>query len=569
MKKGILITIIVVVLILVVLALGVGYIYIQFNKEPYIPEHSFLQIDFNGPIVEVNPSVFSNDLSIKDLWFHIKRAKIDPRIEGIILKISYIKSGMATMADIGKLVKDFKRSGKKVVAYLESGGIKEYYLATFADKVYVFKGGFLFLKGLAAEAMFLKNTLSKLGIQAQIFHIGDYKTASNMFTEDRMTPAHRESLEKLLDDMYYSTLSGIAENRNLSVETVEKIFEKSPIDHQSYLDAKLIDAVVYEDEVIDKTTGGFPPVPFEIYKETTSPRPYKGMNKIAVIFANGEIHSGESGKKSLFGDEVLGSETLVEYLKEVRKNRFVKAVVLRVNSPGGSALASEAIRREAQLLSREKPLVISMADMAASGGYWLSMSSSHLMALPQTITGSIGVITGKFILKNLYNKIGVNKEMVKTTENADIYWDYRQFTPEEEAKLMNMMGYMYQEFLKIVSKNRGMKIEEVDEIGQGRVWAGISALNLKLIDKMGGLDDAIKEAEKLAQIPDQQTFGIKIYPRKKSFLETIFQLVESKGNVKASAIRIETDPLQSLEKKLCMYKKFFPAVIIPYKIDLQ
>ena len=568
MKKGVLITILVIVLFLVLLALGAGYIYMQLNREPYVAENSILTINFNGPIVDVEQSVFSKDLSIKELWFHLKRAKIDPRINGLLLKISYINAGLAKVEDIGRLIKDFRESGKKVTAFIESGGIKEYYLATFADKVYLFKGGFLFLKGLAVEAMFLKNTLQKLGIEAQLLHIGEYKTAVNLFTEDRMTPPHKESLEKLVGDIYQSTLEGIAAHRHLDIASVKQIFAESPISNQAYLEAKLIDGIRYEDEILNDSSEDLNRISFDLYRETTSPKPYKGLNKVAVIFASGEIHSGKSGSKSIFGDEVLGSDTIVDYLRAAKRNRFIKAVVLRVDSPGGSALASDAIRREAELLAREKPLVISMSDLAASGGYWLSMSTPHVVALPQTITGSIGVLSGKFVLKELYDKIGINKEMVKTSPYADIFWDYQEFTPEEENKMMTMMETLYQTFLEVVAKNRKMTTQEVDQVARGRVWSGSSALKLKLVEKLGGLNEALTEAWELARIPADEQFGIKIYPKKRTFFDMLFELMGSKAKT-GGALEVDTDPLHSLETKLNRYKKFFPALMMPYKISIQ
>jgi protease-4 len=285
MKKGVLITILVIVIFLIFLALVGGYIYMQFTREPYIPKNSMLQIDLSGPIVDVDQEVFSTSLSFKDLWYHIKRAKIDPRIKGIVMKIGYMKTGLAKIEDMGRLIKDFKKSGKKVIAYIESGGIKEYYLSTFADEIYLFKGGYLFLKGLAAEAVFIKNTLNKLGIQAQLFRIGEYKTAVNMFTQEQMTPPHKESLERLLGDIYASTLAGIAKNRKLDIQQVKKIIDESPIANQTYLEAKLIDDILYEDEIFADSKEKYITVSFNIYRETKSPRPYEGVKKIAVILS--------------------------------------------------------------------------------------------------------------------------------------------------------------------------------------------------------------------------------------------------------------------------------------------
>jgi protease-4 len=561
MKKGVLITIFVLVIFMVFLALVGGFIYMQLTREPYIPQNSYLEINFSQCIVDNDTAAFSKMDAIRDFWYQIKRAKIDNRIKGIILKIPPLCAGFAKIEDIGRSIEDFKKSGKKVIAYIEDGGIREYYLATFADKIYVFKGSYLFLKGLASEAMFLKNTLSKLGIEAEMFHIGEYKTAGNTFTKDHMTPAHKEAIEKLLQDIYNYTLHQIAARRNVDAGLVKAIFEESPISNEKYLHARLIDRIVYEDEILKELGTEYNPVSFQTYKQTTKPRPYPGRKKIAVIFASGEIHSGKSGGKSLFGSEIIGSGTVSRHLKIARKNPSVKAVVLRIDSPGGSARAAEEIRRETELLAKEKPLVISMSDLAASGGYWISMSSSHVMALPQTITGSIGVVFGKFVMKGLYDKIGIDKEIVKTSKYADLFTDYRRFNQDEIAKMSGLMNDVYAFFLEIVSKNRQMKIEAVDKIARGRVWSGTSAIELNLVDKLGGLNEAIEEARKLAKIPASEKVGIKIYPREKTLMDFIFELLGTR--VKAS------EPIHTLEAKINRYKNFFPALLVPYKVTIN
>ncbi len=563
MKKGILITILVLVLVVVFLALIGGFIYMQFNREPDIPQHSYLKIEMSGAIVDSDTSPMSKKLSVRDLWYHLKRAKIDSRIQGILLKISYPNTGFAKIDDIGRLLNDFKKSGKKVYAFIEGADLLGYYLASFADKVYVFKGGDIFLTGLATEAMFLKNTFSKLGVAADLFHIGEYKTASNMFTEDRMTPPHKESMEKLLDDIFTSVLEGIAANRKLNVATVRTLVDNSPIRNQEYLDAKLIDGILYEDELlkIASPREDMELVDFKLYTETRDPLPFEGSKKIAVIFASGEINNGKSGGRSIFGGDVLGADTVAAHLKMARKNPYIKAVVLRVDSPGGSASASDVIRREAELVAKVKPLIISMSDLAASGGYWLSMSGTKIFALPATITGSIGVVTGKFVLKGLYDKVGINKEMITTSKYAGMFTDYREFSPEERAKIMEMMNGIYQSFLEVVSKNRKLKVEDVDKIAKGRVWAGNSALKLKLVDQLGGLDDALNEAKKMAKISANEPIGVSVYPRKQSMLDMIMDLVGSKTEM--------TNPIASVEATLEMYKKFFPAMIMPYKLSIQ
>mgnify|MGYP001140575357 CR=1 FL=1 len=559
MKKGVLIAILVLVLIIVFLVLTVGYVYMQFTREPYIAENSILKIDLTGEIVDSDDSFFSKKYSIRDLWYHVQRAKHDKRIKGIMLKISYLQTGYAKIEDVGRIFADFRQSGKKVVAYIEGGELKEYFLATFADKVFAFNGASLILNGLAAEAIFLKETFAKIGIRAEYYHIGKYKTAANMFTEEGLTPAHEESLQKLIDDIFEAVLQKIALNRNIDKEVVRRQVEDFSFTCDGYVKAKLIDKLLYEDEVIKEFSGDCKLLDFNIYKETTSPLPYLGRDRVAVIFASGEIRSGHSGGQALLGGSVLGSDTLGGQLRAVSKNPMVKAVVLRVDSPGGSPFASDAIRREAELLIEKKPLVISMSDVAASGGYQISLSSSKTLALPETITGSIGVLGGKFIFKELYKKIGIKKATLKTTQYADWFSDYRPFSNDEKTKLMGLMRNIYDSFVGMVAKSRKLKVEEVEEIAQGRVWSGQAALELNLVDQAGGLLDAIAEAKKLAGIPPEQKVGVSIYPRKKSLWDMVNEYIGSQGG----------NPLLHIKTELNMYKKFFPALLMPYKLQIN
>ena len=559
MKRGALITLLVVIVILLGLFIIGGFIYLQFNQEPYVPEKAYLKIELSGPLADTTPSRFpgisSAAISIQDLWYQLERAAIDERIKGVLLRISYLETGFAKIEEIGRLLKNFSRSKKLVMAFIIDGGLKEYYLASFADKVIMFKGGMLSISGIGAEAVFLKNTLSKLGIQAQIFHIGDYKTASNTFSEDHMTPAHRESMQALIDDLYRAVIAGIAANRKLDAREVKKVLDQSPLALEEYVKMKMIDSLGYEDELHGLLKSQYPEVSFKTYAKTKAPLPFNGAKKIAVIFAAGEINMGRSGSQSLLGGDVLGADTLAEQLRQARNNYAVKAVVLRVDSPGGSAVASDVILREAELLARKKPLVISMSDLAASGGYWISMSAQKIFAWPETITGSIGIISGKFVLKGLYDKLGINKEIVKTSEFAGMYSDYQPFSDREKEKIMADMQKIYGEFLKKVADNRKIALTEVDKIARGRVWSGQAALGLRLVDGLGGLNEALAEAKKLAHIPLIEKIGVRIYPQKKSFWEMLFELADVKAQ----------NPLD-VQARLEVYKRFFPAMTMPFLI---
>ena len=559
MKRSALIVLLVVIVILLGLFIIGGFIYMQFNQEPYIPEKAVLKIELSGPLADAStsrfPGISSTAISIQDLWYQLERAASDERIKGVLLRISYLETGFAKIEEIGRLLKKFSRSKKPVLAFIVDGGLKEYYLASVADKGIMFKGGSLSISGIGAEALFLKNTLSKLGIQAEFFHIGDYKTASNTFNEDHMTPAHRESMQALIDDLYQAVISGIAVNRKLDAGEVKKIVDQSPLPQEEYVKAKMIDSLGYEDELHGLLNAQYPEVSFRTYAKTSAPLPFSGAKKIAVIFASGEIHMGRSGGQSLLGGEVLGADTLAEQLRQARNNYAVKAVVLRVDSPGGSAVASDVILREAELLSRKKPLVISMSDLAASGGYWISLSAQKIFAQPQTITGSIGVLFGKFVLKGLYDKLGINKEIIKTSEFAAMYSDYTPFSDREKQKIMADMRRIYDEFLKKVANNRKLAVADVEKIAQGRVWSGKAALALKLVDGLGGLNEALAEAKKLAHIQPSEKVGVRIYPQKKTFWEMLLSLADVKAE----------NPLD-VQARLQVYKRFFPAMAMPFTI---
>jgi protease-4 len=559
MKRGALIALLVIIVILLGLFILGGFIYLQFNQEPYVPEKAYLKIDLSGPVVEAVPTRFpgltGSALSIQDLWYNLERAARDPRIQGVLLRVHYLDTGFAKVEEIGRLIRKFAAGKKPVAAIILDGGLKEYYLASFADKVIVFRGTMLSLSGIGAEAVFLKNTLSKLGVQAEIFHIGEYKTASNTFTEERMTPAHRESTQALIDDLYQAVIAGIAANRRLGAAAVREVIDRSPLPPEEYVKAKLVDSLGSEDDLYKLMPATYPEVDFRSYAKTRSPLPFSGAKKIAVIFASGEINMGRSGGRSLFGDDVLGADTLAEQLRQARNNFAVKAVVLRVDSPGGSAVASDVILREAELLAQKKPLVISMSDMAASGGYWITLSAQKIFAEPETITGSIGVISGKFVLKGLYDKLGINKEILKTSPYAGMYSDYQPFSEAEKQKVLADMERIYGDFVRKVAANRKLSVAEVDRIARGRVWSGQAALRLRLVDGLGGLGDALAEARKLARIPLREGVGVRIYPQRKSFWDLIFELADARAD----------NPLD-VQARLRPYARFFPALALPFTL---
>lgn len=564
MKRGLIIALLAVASFFLLIFLVGGFIYFQLTSEPKVPDNVFLTIDLNQPVVDHETSPLEKNLALSDLWIQIRRAEQDSRIQGLLIQIDYLSGTSAAFEEIGSMLRHFRQtSGKPVISYIVNGGLRDLYLSSFADKVYAFKGNDLFISGLAGQATFIRKTLDLLGVQSEFFHIGAYKTASNMYTHSEMTPEHRESFTQFFGDLHQSMVKGIAVNRNLDAQSVEMAVQDSPINTRAYLEAGLLDGICYPDEVL-KLSGYEHAVPFplETYMKTSVPRPFTGKETVALVFCEGEIHQGNSGKGGLFGDKIMGAGTVAAQLRRIRKNPRIKAVVLRINSPGGSALASDLIFREAELLAKEKPLVVSMGGMAASGGYWMSMPARHIVSNSLTVTGSIGVLFGKFNLKGFYDKIGITKETIKTSPFADIFSDYRSFSDEEKSRLSQMMLQLYKQFIAKVAESRKMSAEEVDTVAQGRIWSGERAHKLKLVDQIGGLWQAVEAASRFAEL-DIDAVSVTVYPRKKDLMDMVWEMLSEK-TITASA------DIRNLEKGFSRYKKaFFPALRMAYSLDIQ
>ncbi len=520
-----------------------------------IKENTYLVIPLYGNIPDytTKENIFSKrePLTIWNFYRAVKLAERDSRIKGIILKVYNPMIGMGKIEEIISILKDFKKSGKKIYSFLEYGGMRDYMIASVSDKIYMISTGTLVLKGFSFEVMFYKGLLEKLGIKADLLHIGDYKTASNLFTEDKLTPAHKEEMEYLLNEFSDYFLKVVSENRKIRKEDVKRIFNHPFLTSEEAKDFSLIDSIAYYDQMIK-----------DISKPYNKLKPYKKVNRvsfssylygkkfypkgrnIAIIFAYGQIESGQSGYNPLYG-EMLGSETLISAIRKAKKDSSVKAIVLRVDSPGGSGVASDEILRELKLAAKKKPVVVSMSDLAASGGYWISMGAKKIVAHTLTLTGSIGVIAGKFSLKGFYNKLGLNVERVEKEKYAHIFSSTEEFSPEERKLLYKNIESFYNKFLKVVSEGRGLSLKEVDSIGRGRVWTGRSALKIKLVDKIGGLDVAIREASSLAKLG--KYYGIKTFPRKRSFLEELFNNNPFFSKINIKKIKANLIPYKSFE----------------------
>ncbi len=459
---------------------------------------------------------------LNDIIANIDYAKNDPNISGIFLELSSVGTTTANLEELRKHIVSFRESGKFVITYGETMAQNAYYLATAGDEIYLNPDGMLDIHGMASQIMFYKHMLDKLDIEMQIIRgpNNKFKSAVEPYFLDKMSPANREQMTKLLNTMWSKIVSDISVARNIDTKKINELADNLSLtfDAKVALDEGFVDGLAYRDEIIARIkdladiekTGKINVINNAQYV-SARPQPKAKANKIAVIYANGQIFDGEGD------DETIGSITLSKAIREARENRKVKAIVMRVNSPGGSALASEVIRREVELAKAEKPFIISMGGYAASGGYWISTEGDYIFADPTTLTGSIGVF-GTFpnAKKFLNDKVGLTFDVVKTNDNADFGSITEPLTPYQKAMLQKYVGNTYNDFTALVARTRGLRQSYVDSIGQGRVWAGADALQLGLVDELGGLDKAIAYAAQKANLTD---YSIKDYPKQKDLMD--------------------------------------------------
>lgn len=535
-KTVLIITSIVVGLVLVAL-IGLAVLVAAFRKsEPSIEPNSALALRVAGSLPDYVPNdplrkLFGNtDQSLSDLILQFKKAKVDDRIKVIILDINMSGVGWGKSEEIRDAIADFRTSGKPVYAYLEFGLNKEYYIATACDKIYVAPPGELFINGLAADVMFFRGSLDKLGIYPDMYQIGKYKSAGDMFTQKQMTDAHREYVNSLLDDLFNRYLEAIAKARGKSAAEVRALIDNAPYSAAKAKEAGLVDNVAYRDDLEKelKTKLG--------YKDADTLRLVRGSTysdvepeslgldkgeKIAVIYATGDIGSGQS-ENSPSGSQSIGSDTLAKALNDARDDKTIKAIVIRVDSPGGSALASDIIWHAVVTAKEKKPVVISMSDVAASGGYYIAAGASKIVAQPSTITGSIGVVAGKPVLRGFYDWLGISNEYVLRGKNAGMFRETEKFSPDERAKFEEWIKTTYYEdFVPRVAKGRNRDAAYIDSIAQGRVWTGSQGKDRGLVDEFGGLDRAVDVAKELANIPKEKGVHRVILPVPRTFLQEL------------------------------------------------
>jgi len=452
-------------------------------------------------------SFFNQKESYLHLLGRIEQAAEDDHLRGIVLHLNETPFSVAQIEELRHAVQRARAAGHPVVAYLDRASSNgAYLLATAADKVYLHPAGQLDLIGLSAEVQLYGGTLAMVGVKPQFAKRAEYKSAVESYTNTESSGPAREQMDALLDDLYAVLVDGIAEGRNKKPDDVRALVDRGPFTADEALKEGLIDGVMYPDE-LEKALGNSFKDGYDLdeeYGETVDESGWRSPYEIAVIYVDGTIVSGESAGPGLLGGGYsAGSDTIVSQLEQALHERNVKAVILRVDSPGGSAFASDEIWRAVERVKREKPVVVSMGGVAASGGYYVSSGATKILAEPATITGSIGVFGGKISLEGLYDKLGVHYELYDRGRNAALYSSSKPMDDEEFAALDRMVGDTYRLFKERVTSGRHMDPDKVEQVARGRVWSGTDALAVGLVDQLGGFDDAVKVARELSDIPDK------------------------------------------------------------------
>jgi protease-4 len=566
--------------IIVILVLMIGFIIgLSGEEEIIVKANSVLHLNLDAQITEQqidNPFEglpFGNQVSnigLLQLKQTILSAKSDPKIKGIYLNVTYPMTGFSTIEEIRQSLLDFRKDGKWVVAYADMMSEQAYYLASAADKVYMNPEGEVEFNGLAIEMTFFKKMFEKLEIKPEVFRVGEFKSAVEPFLLDKMSAENRLQLTEMVNSIYDHVLTGISETRSVPKERLGEISRKMLARSAKLsVDYGLVDSLLYYDQVLEELksrlslgeTAKVNFIRYNKYRKSINTKFSSEENEVAVIVADGTIFPGSAD------EGVIGSDTFAEEIRKARENKKVKAIVIRVNSPGGSFQASDVMWREITLASEKKPVIASMSDYAASGGYYLAMGCDTIVAQPHTITGSIGIFSVLFDASGLMNnKLGITTEEVKTGEYGEMITISRPLTDAEKSVWQTRTEEIYETFTGKAAAGRNRTKEEIKKVASGRVWTGEQAYSRGLVDVLGGYDDAVRIAAEKAGIADN--YRVKLYPRIKNFYE---QLVEGfEGNTRVNALKEEMGQYYPLYEQWQHVKSYHGVQArMPFEFQIQ
>ena len=550
------------------------FISIITDTEPVVNDNSYLHIRLAGTLNEYIPpdpleEIFGEaQLDLKKVRDVFEKAQVDERIIGVVLEVGYLQCGFAKMKELTNLIKHFRQSGKKIYAYL-GGDInmtRDYYVASACDSVFMAPQSNLILPGILSEVTYYKNFFQKIGVQAEFIHIGKYKSAPDVYTRGSMRPEHREELNELLDEIYSDIISTIASQRGLSAAKVERLInEQTGFTGKQAKEAGLLDSTLFFTDLPSLFETGEEPsaISAEDYAQI-SPRSLKIRNKsrIAVVCCSGTISGGYDSEDYFLGS-LAGARSLVSNLQKAARSKLIKAIIFRIDSPGGSAAASEVIWDAVRKARQRKPLIVSISDYGASGGYYIAMEGDSIIAEPTSLVGSIGIFAGKFNIKELYHKLDLNSESLSRGKNAHLFSIMQPWTSSEKQLITRILRSFYDDFVQKVAAARHLSLHKAYEIAEGRVWSGEQAAKIGLIDSTGHFYDALKAAKKLAHIPEEESVRLVYYPHKKSLLTDFLSAIETRFGImrelKINHIEKLAEYLRQIQNK--------PLALMPYRLQ--
>jgi len=561
--------------------LGVFLVFILFSyfiisalldTEPIVYDNSYLYISLGGQIPEYVPydgfeDLFESiNLDMHSIRKSLKMAAVDDRIKAVVLRINPLLIGYAKVQEIQQSIESFRQSGKKVYAYFDLATTKDYYLATACDSIYLTPEGMILLTGVRAELTFYRDLLQKhIGIEADFEHVGKYKSAPDAYMRQSMSKEQKEVVNSIVDYRFNDIISTISENRGLtSAKTKSIINEISGLTPEEALDLNLIDGLKYFEDVVDliSENGRVNKVTVEEYSRISpSSLDLENGQRIAVIYSTGTITGGNDSDDPFLG-QTMGSVRLVRNLRYAADLNSIKAIVLRINSPGGSGIASDNILNAINYARGKKPVIATISDLGASGGYYIAIGADAIVAQSGSLIGSIGVFAGKFSLEKLYRNWGINTETIQRGKNANLFSLNTKFSNSERKVIQKIIIDFYKNFVQKVSESRNKTFDEIHSIAQGRVWNGYDGINIGLIDTLGGLNTAIQIAKEMAGMNLMSDPKIVVYPKKKSVLSKI---------LKNLAFVNETRDILPLDKAKNFIKEFElkPLALMPFELKIN
>ena len=521
----------------------IGLMVLASASGPTVPSNIVLELDLERPLPEhvsgdSLASAFGEDPpTVRDVVDALEKAGQDPRVKSLVARIENPGSPAAAQ-ELRDAVKAFRATGKKAVAYTDTFGADNttiaYYVASAFDEIYIQPSGDLNITGLAFETPFARDAFEKLGVKPRFHKRAEYKNAINTYTEQGYNAPHREATERFTQSLFGQVVRGIAEDRGLTEDAVRALIDKAPLFGPEAVEAKLLDGLRYRDEVLGelkKEAGdGAELLYVHKYLERAG-RPHVSGDTIALVYGVGGVTRGKSQSNPLSSEEAMGADSVAAALRKAAEDSRVKAILFRVDSPGGSYVASDTVRREVQR-AREagKPVIVTMGTYAASGGYFVAMDADRIVAQPGTITGSIGVYDGKFVTEGFWEKLGVNFDTVAAGKNATMNGSDADYTPEQEARAEAAVERIYADFTKRAAAGRKMPLEKLQEVAKGRAWTGEDALAHGLVDALGGYPKALALAKELAKLPADAQVRVEEYPRRKRGSEVLSELLGQTGD---------------------------------------